>query len=87
MILYLNKYTAPVVFGCNYDIVRADKPAPHLKPINYNPWAQLEFKHELNVVKKKEKQALEKKKMAVIESVHRQLREDKEVHGRIRGCG
>jgi hypothetical protein len=25
----------------------AAKPAPHLEPINYDPWAQLEFKHEL----------------------------------------
>jgi hypothetical protein len=25
----------------------AAKPAPHLEPINYNPWAQLKFKHEL----------------------------------------
>ena len=25
----------------------ADKLAPHLEPINYNPWAELEFKHKL----------------------------------------
>ena len=28
-------------------MVLPDKPAPHLEPINYNPWAELEFKDEL----------------------------------------
>ena len=26
------------------------KPAPHLEPINYNPWAQLEFIYELTII-------------------------------------
>ena len=26
------------------------KPAPHLEPINYDPWAQLEFIYELTIM-------------------------------------
>ena len=60
------------------------KPAPHLEPIDYDPWAQLEFKDELTGVEMKEKQALEERNMAVIEKVNQRLSEDKEVQGRIR---
>ena len=34
------------------------KVAPRLKPIKYDPWAELEFKHQLTGAKMKEKQAL-----------------------------
>ena len=60
------------------------KPAPHLEPINYDRWAELEFKHELTGAEMNGKQALEEKNMAVIERVYQRLREDKEVQGCIR---
>ena len=55
----------------------------HLKPINYHPWVQLEFKHELTGAEMKEKQALEEKNMAVIKRLHQCLKDDKEIQGYI----
>jgi hypothetical protein len=61
----------------------ADKVAPRLEPINYDRCVQLEFKDELTRVEMKEKQALEKKNMAVIERVYQRLKDDKEIQTRI----
>jgi len=61
----------------------ADKLAPHLEPIDYHPWAQLEFKDELTVAEKKEKQALEVRNMAVIEKVYHCLKDDYEIQAQI----
>ena len=60
------------------------KLAPHLKPLDYDPWAQFEFKDELTGAEMKEKAALEKKNMAVIERVYQRLKDDKEIQGCIR---
>jgi len=62
----------------------AEKVVPHLEPIEYDRWAQLEFKDELTVAEKKEKQALEESNMAVIERVYQRLKDDEEIQGRIR---
>ena len=43
------------------------------------PWAELEFKDELTRVEMEEKQALEKKNMAVIERVYQRLKDDKDI--------
>ena len=60
------------------------KLAPHLKPLDYDPWAQFEFKDELTGAEMKEKQALEEKNMAVIENVYQRLKDDEEIQGCIR---
>jgi len=57
----------------------AAKVAPHLEPIDYDCWAELEFKDELTVAEKKEKQALEERNMAVIEKVYQRLKDDKDI--------
>jgi len=62
----------------------AEKIAPHLEPINYDRWAELEYKDELTETEMKEKDALEKKNMSVIEGVYQRLKDDKEIQGRIR---
>ena len=60
------------------------KPAPHLEPMNYNLWAELEFKDKLTGADMKEKQALEEKNMAVIKRLHQRLKDDKDIQGHIR---
>ena len=67
--------------GIPTDLV--DKISPHIKPIDYDRWAQLEFKDELTRTEMKEKQVLEKSNMAAIESVYQRLKDDKEIQGYI----
>jgi len=62
----------------------AAKIAPHLQPIEYDRWAELEFKDELTVAEKKEKQALEESNMAVIEKVYQRLKDDYEIQAQIK---
>lgn len=62
----------------------AEKIAPHLEPINYDRWAELEFKDQLTDEEMKEKQVLEKKNMATIEKVYQRLRDDEGVQACIR---
>jgi hypothetical protein len=40
-------YKMTKMTGNSFHCTATLKPAPHLKPIDYDPWAQLEFKHEL----------------------------------------
>ena len=47
------------------------------------PWAELEFKDELTGAEMEEKQALEKKNMAVIERVYPRLKDDKDIQSLI----
>ncbi len=47
------------------------------------PWAELEFKDELTGAEMEEKQALEKKNMAVIERVYQRLNDDKDIQSLI----
>ncbi|ABE53032.1 Eco57I restriction-modification methylase domain-containing protein [Methanococcoides burtonii] len=68
--------------GIPTDLV--DKIASYLEPINYDRWAQLEFKDKLTGVEMKEKQALEERNMTVIERVYQRLKNDKEIQGCIR---
>ena len=70
--------------GNSFHCTTTSKPAPHFKRIDYDPWAQLEFKHELTGADMKEKQALEERNMMVTQKMCQWLREDKEVQGRIR---
>lgn len=53
--------------------------APNLEPIDYDRWAQLQSEDELTRAEMKEKQALEKKNMAIIEKVYQRLKDDKEI--------
>lgn len=50
--------------------------APHIEQIDYNRWAELEFKEEMTVAEMNEKQVLER--------VYNRLRRDDEVYGRIK---
>lgn len=57
--------------------------AHHLEPINFNRWAEPEYKDELTEDGKKEKNALEEKNIATIEKVYQRLRDDKEIQAQI----
>jgi len=61
----------------------AEKLAPHLEPINYDRWAELELREELTDEEMKEKQALEKKNLTAIEKVYQRLEDDKEIQAHI----
>ncbi|MDW7776748.1 MAG: TaqI-like C-terminal specificity domain-containing protein [Methanosarcinales archaeon] len=75
---FSSKFTAD---GIPTDL--AAKLTPHLEPINYDRWAELEFKDQLTDEEMKEKQALEKKNLAAIEKVYQRLSNDKEIQAQI----
>lgn len=55
----------------------------HLKPINYERWAELEFNDDLTEAEQCEKAALEERNMEIIERVYQRLRKDKEIQAHI----